>query len=403
MMANEILARLLAVTAAASLAALAVMLLRPLLRRWFGAGVAYGAWLLLPVAVIAAAMPAGTAPREVQVLASPLAGMSGAVSAPAVEAPAQVALAVLAVWVSLALLAAAWQLLRYRRFVRSLGPLDHRGGVAYAPRADAGPMLLGVLHPLVVLPADFEIRYTAGERELIVAHERLHASRGDPLANALCAVAQCFWWFNPVIHLAAQRFRMDQELACDQAVMRSRPGTARVYAGAMLKTQLSDSHAPFACQWQSTHPLKERILNLNRSSIGAVRRIAGRMAVAFLMATGAWSAWAAQSEVAADAPTYDIAMVLTADGQTSTPSVKTRAGEDVAISVASDKKQWTIKMSISPSGEDTVTLRSTLTLDGKVVSAPVLMVKLDQPGSIVVGTEQNFRLAFTVRKGQPAS
>ena len=95
-------------------------------------------------------------------------------------------------------------------------------------------------------------------------------------------------------------------------------------------------------------------------------------------------------------------MVLTAGGETSTPRIKARAGEDVALSVVSNQKNWKIDIRMTPSGEDKVYLHTTVTLDGKVVSQPVVMVGLNEPGSIVVGTEQNFKMGFTVRKEQPA-
>ena len=143
-------------------------------------------------------------------------------------------------------------------------------------------------------------------------------------------------------------------------------------------------------------------MNLNQTHTGATRRIAGRMALAFLMVTGAWSAWAAQGEAAKDAPFYDVAMVLTAGGETSTPRIKARAGEDVAISVVSNQKTWKIDMRMTPSGEDKVYMHATVSLDGKVVTQPVTLNRLNEPASIVVGTDQNFRLGFTIRKEQPA-
>ena len=74
-------------------------------------------------------------------------------------------------------------------------------------------------YPDEPVPADFAARYSADEQDLIIAHERQHAARHDPAANALLALLQCAFWFNPLMHLAASRFRFDQELACDAAVM----------------------------------------------------------------------------------------------------------------------------------------------------------------------------------------
>lgn len=193
---------------------------------------------------------------------------------------------------------------------------------------------------------------------------------------------------------------MDQELACDQAVMRAYQGRARTYAQAMLKTQLSDARAPFACQWQSHHPLKERILNLQRPHLSLLRRFAGRAAVTLLMAGGAWSAWAAQGEAHAHtaAVAYDIAMVVTADGATSTPRMVVHAGQEATLRVGNDRTEWGMTMKLTPAGSDTVFVSSTLSANGQVVSKPGILVRLNEKGTIKVGDPgKAFTVELTVR------
>ena len=99
-----------------------------------------------------------------------------------------------------------------------------------------GPALVGVLRPRLVLPADFETRFDAQERALILAHEEVHRVSGHTVVNALVEVARCASWFNPLVHLAATRLRADQELACDAAVIAAHPSERRAYAQALLKS-----------------------------------------------------------------------------------------------------------------------------------------------------------------------
>src|SRR5437868_4280451 len=82
--------------------------------------------------------------------------------------------------------AVAWLQARFLRSVR---------------RGEAGPALVGVLFPRLVVPRDYESRFTAGERRLIRAHERRHIERRDPRVNAVMALVQAVCWFNPAIHL----------------------------------------------------------------------------------------------------------------------------------------------------------------------------------------------------------
>lgn len=110
------------------------------------------------------------------------------------------------------------------------------------------------------MPAD-NGAFTAEERALIRAHEHEHVIRCDPRAGALAAVMQVICWFNPLVHLGAHLMRLDQELACDAAVLRRRPRDRALYARTLLKTQLAAQPLPFGCHWPSRgqHPLEVRI------------------------------------------------------------------------------------------------------------------------------------------------
>ena len=105
---------------------------------------------------------------------------------------------------------------------------------------------------------------------------------------------RCLYWFNPLVHMAARRFRLDQELACDAAVLRRHPKDRRSYGEAMLKTQLAAISLPLGCHWPSRHPLKERISMLKQSSPSAARRRAGSAVIAAGLALVALGSWATQ-------------------------------------------------------------------------------------------------------------
>lgn len=136
-----------------------------------------------------------------------------------------------------------------------------------------GPAVVGFISPLIVMPAD-DGRYTPEERALIRAHEREHVARKDPRAAAVAALFQTLCWFNPLVHLAAYLIRLDQELACDAAVVRSRPSARALYARTLLKTQLAHTPLPFGCYWspRGAHPLEVRIELLKRRDAKGQRR-----------------------------------------------------------------------------------------------------------------------------------
>ncbi|QOY22856.1 TonB family protein [Xanthomonas citri] len=246
---------LLRVTLYSSAALLACLVLRRALRAWLGATAAYAIWAAVPLAVLAAAIPgppiAAALPKMPAMVAMPL-NLQSSEHAWAGQ--------LLAVWLTggVAMAVALWW--RQHRFMRRLGVLHALDGELWAATRDVGlPASVGLWRPRIVLPMDFDTRYSAAERTLILAHERLHLRRGDLYANLLAALLLCIGWCNPLMHLAWRAFRLDQELACDAQVLTRYPGKRRSYATAMLKTHCGAGWTPTACRWNAPHALTQRV------------------------------------------------------------------------------------------------------------------------------------------------
>jgi beta-lactamase regulating signal transducer with metallopeptidase domain len=160
----------------------------------------------------------------------------------------------------------------------------------------AGPAIVGFIRPRILVPADFETRYTAEERRLVLLHELTHLTGGDAQTNALAAFAQCLQWFNPIAYAARNAFRVDQELACDESVMARNGEGRRAYAEAMLKTQLAFGAAPLGVHWPAlgAQPLKKRIALLGRPQAGKARRAIGAAFCAVAALSAGIAAWASQ-------------------------------------------------------------------------------------------------------------
>ena len=232
---------------AAGAAAVAVVgVARLPIRALIGPSAAYNLWLIPPLAAVA----------------TPILVLIGQGNGPlSATLPAGLSLGIVALVWALGVLALAGVFaIAQARFMAEV-----RAG-------RAGPAVIGLIAPRIVLPAE-DSGYTAQERELIRAHEREHVARKDPRAAALAAAAQCLCWFNPLAHLAAYLLRLDQELACDAAVIRSRPSARTLYGQTLLKTQLAATPLPFGCYWpaRGLHPLEVRIGLLKRRKGAPVR------------------------------------------------------------------------------------------------------------------------------------
>jgi len=300
-MANDLLREMIQGALASSAAIAILLLLRGSLRSRFGARVAYRAWLLVPVAMLAVWLPAaseraGTMPMPGKTFSLLANGAAAASELPA-QLPVQANAMLLAAWLAGGTGLLLWFALRQHRFARLLG---RQPGRAFDVVDAHGPAVVGWWRSRIVLPADFRDRYDRGERRLVLAHEAAHLRHGDIHAQALATGLRCLFWFNPLVHVAAAAFRFDQELACDASVLERFPRARARYGNAMLKTQLAGFGLPVGCHWQNSHPLRERIEMLKQPLPARTRKFAGSMSVALLVGGGTWAAWAAQP--AASAP-----------------------------------------------------------------------------------------------------
>ncbi|ADG10316.1 hypothetical protein B7G68_09460 [Caulobacter segnis] len=304
-MTNDLVLFLAKANLALGASVLLVLALRRPVRAAFGARNAYALWLVVPLSILALLVPARTIVAPASILTEPaVAAVAGerspsrASTKPSLETGGNLAIgeSLLALWIAVALGGLAIQAERQRRFVRSLGRLRNTDGLLWSERPGVGPAVIGALAPRVVVPADFAQRFTAEEQALILAHERNHLAVGDAQINAVVTGLQCLFWFNPMIHVGAAFLRIDQEIACDAAVLASHPKTRRAYGEALLKTQLAACAPPLGCHWPASanKQLKERFTMLARHHSNRRRHLAGAAAVAVISLSVGVAAWAAQ-------------------------------------------------------------------------------------------------------------
>lgn len=388
-MIAEIAALLLQTTLATSGAILLVLALRRPLMARLGASAAHAAWALVPVAWLAVLLPAPKVPMAQMTALSvrigesvPLPGMG---AGPAISWSS----ALIVIWMLGAIVFSVLLWSQQRLFRHALeGARLRKDGLHQASVTHGLPAVVGVLRPRIVLPADFDTRYTEDERELILCHERIHIHRRDLQANAIAAVLLALYWFNPLMHHAVRRFRHDQELACDERVMARHPGQRRRYADAMLKTHVADTPLPIGCHWQASNPLKERIEMLKQHAPGKMRSLIGIALVSLLLLAGGFTAWATQpAQTATPSDTvYSVKLKLDVDGEVRDFEIREYAGRPFAFATTTQAgREWKGEFKVDGLDANKVVLSGTLSENGQQVSSPTLIVETGKAAGIHVG------------------
>jgi beta-lactamase regulating signal transducer with metallopeptidase domain/predicted nucleic acid-binding Zn-ribbon protein len=80
------------------------------------------------------------------------------------------------------------------------------------------PMAGGVWRPVIFLPESAR-SWSADRRDIVLAHEMVHAARRDPLRHIAARLAVALYWFHPLAWIAARQASLAREQACDAAVV----------------------------------------------------------------------------------------------------------------------------------------------------------------------------------------
>ena len=91
-----------------------------------------------------------------------------------------------------------------------------------------GPVAAGVFRPLILVPPSWR-DWSPALKNTVIAHERAHHKRHDPLWRTIAAITCTLHWFNPLVWWMSSRLADQCEYACDEDVVKSGL-TARDYA-----------------------------------------------------------------------------------------------------------------------------------------------------------------------------
>ena len=192
-----------------------------------------------------------------------------------------VAVIFVSVWLSVAVLKLAGELLAYYLSMRNLRRMSlpvndpvsiqmyrdvcRKKCVHRVPelRQNAGlttPLLAGLFHTKLYLPAT---GYSAEERKLVFYHELTHYCHRDLWYKMLLRICASIYWFNPFLLIMLKEADKDIENLCDTAVInRVNKKDHRLYRQLLLRTVAMNNQIPYvtASLNDSGMVFKDRIL-----------------------------------------------------------------------------------------------------------------------------------------------
>jgi beta-lactamase regulating signal transducer with metallopeptidase domain len=99
-----------------------------------------------------------------------------------------------------------------------------------------GPMTLGALRAIVLLPLTALTSLGPDELEVVLAHELAHVRRADFFWNILQTIAETLFFFHPAVWWINARIRHERELCCDDIALKICPNPVS-YASALYRLE----------------------------------------------------------------------------------------------------------------------------------------------------------------------
>lgn len=132
-----------------------------------------------------------------------------------------------------------------------------------------GPAVVGFCKPTVVISPSLLMSLHEGQLQYILAHEFAHVRRRDVAVNWIMHLVLILHWFNPLVWLAVNRARQDQEMACDAFVLdRMRPQQNNAYGQTIIQVLehfSGDHRLPGLAGLSATHKqMKRRLIMIKQ-------------------------------------------------------------------------------------------------------------------------------------------
>jgi bla regulator protein blaR1 len=130
------------------------------------------------------------------------------------------------------------------------------------------PVVIGILKPVIILPAGLTTGLSTEQIESIFLHELIHIKRQDYLLNIVQSILEALFFFNPFVWQISGMLRTEREHCCDDAVIQHGVN-AKAYVKALAsleEVRFSNTHLAVSFAGNKNE-LLDRIKRLMENSV----------------------------------------------------------------------------------------------------------------------------------------
>ena len=99
------------------------------------------------------------------------------------------------------------------------------------------PIAVGVVKPMILVPAALFLQVDPRQLESIIAHELVHIRRLDPLVSIVQGMAETLFFYHPCLWWISKQIKREREFAADAAVVELFADDRVVYATALANLE----------------------------------------------------------------------------------------------------------------------------------------------------------------------
>lgn len=148
--------------------------------------------------------------------------------------------------------------------------------------AVSGPLVAGILRPVVLVPPEFGRPLSDKQLQMVFAHELGHVARWDNLLLVVQRVAELALFFHPAVWLCGRYSRREADAACDERVIAAY-GARADYADGLTKVAETGIGRARGAAWgtlaAAEADLPRRVRDILKGGAKPMKRRAGVMSV----------------------------------------------------------------------------------------------------------------------------